>query len=372
MRCLGVIPGTHRIDIVERPEPGLPAESEVLIEMVECGVCGTDRHIIAGDWARPEPGRRELVLGHEPLGRVLKVGQAVRHLREGDYVTATNQRSCGRCSSCAAGEVDLCLTAAGSGRGVGGMDGFLRPRLLDDAAFCVGVPDDLAAAAVLTEPLAVGEKAIAQIRQIQRRLPRTPWTEQADAPEWAHGLRFVVGGAGPVGTLCALALRCHGAEVHVLDRAPADGAKGRLVRAIGAQYHCSSGIDLSRLADVVGHVDCAVEAAGSAELLVGLWRALGRNGALAIVGGGGGAHPAVHPGHLLGQALGKNQAIVGTVASNPRHFRAALSDLALARARFPEALSRIVTARHPLDAAEGAFAAVGEDDVKRVITLAGG
>jgi threonine dehydrogenase-like Zn-dependent dehydrogenase len=357
--------------VVERPEPGLPGEGQVLIEMVECGVCGTDRHIVAGDWVRPAPGQRSLVLGHEPLGRVLRVGPGVRHLREGDYVAATNQRSCGACTACAAGEVDFCRTAPGTGRGISGLDGFLQPRLLDDAAFCVPVPAHLAGVAVLTEPLAVSEKWIAQVRQIQRRLPGSPWTEQADSPDWAAGLRFVIGGAGPVGLLAAMALRCHGAEVHVLDRAPGDGAKARIVRAIGAHYHCTADLDLDRLADVLGHVDCAVEAAGSAELGVALWRSLGRNGVFVVVGGPGGPQVPLPPQAVFGQALAKNQVLLGTVASGPRHFAMAVQDLDRAQRRYPQVLAALLTARLDFDHAEQAFAEGGPDDIKRVITVAG-
>lgn len=371
MRCLGLVPGTHRLEVVARPEPGLPGPGEVLIEMVACGVCGTDRHILAGDWARPAPGERALVLGHEPIGRVLQVGLDVGHLAAGDYVSATNQRSCGGCAACLSGEVDLCLSAPGTGRGINGLDGFLRPRLIDDARFCVRVPGEVADLAVLTEPLAVGEKFIEQARQIQRRVPLSRWTEQADQEDWAAGLRFAIGGAGPIGVLVTLALRCHGAEVHVLDRAPADGAKARLVQALGASYHCSDGADLEHLTSALGHIDCAVEAAGSAQLCTALWRALGRNGIMAVVGGPGGPHAAVHPAMLFGQALGKNQALVGTVASNPRHFRLALEDLVRARARFPAAAAAVISARVDFDHADQAFTEGDQDSIKRVITLQG-
>lgn len=371
MRCLGVVPGTHRVDVVHRPEPGLPREREVLIEMIECGVCGTDRHIIDGGGGRPQEGEAALVLGHEPIGRVLRVGPGVKHLQAGDLVTGTNQRSCGGCASCDAGESDMCLTAAGSGRGISGLDGFLRPRLLDDAVFCVRVPGDLGPLAVLTEPLAVGEKGIEQLRQVQRRLPRSRWTEQADDADWAEGLRFAVGGAGPVGTLLALALRCHGAEVHVLDRAPAGGVKARILEGAGAHYHCTVEAGPAAVAHGLGHLDAVFEASGSAEVCVGLWRALGSSGAMVLIGGAGGEHPALHPGRLLGQALGRNQALVGLVASNPRHFRLALDDLTLCRRLFPGAISQVVTGRYDFDHGEQAFAAVGPEDVKRVITLAG-
>ena len=371
MRCLGVIPGTRRVDVVTRPEPDSPREHEVLIEVMECGVCGTDRHIIQGGWGLPEAGRDALVLGHEPLGRVLRVGQAVRHLAEGDLVTATNQRSCGQCPPCAAGEPDLCLTAAGTGRGIRGMDGFLRPRLVDDATFCVRVPDGLRDVAVLTEPLAVGEKCISIVRQTQRRLPHSRWTDQADAEDWAQGLRFLVGGAGPVGTLLAVALRCHGGEVLALYGAPAGGVKARILQAAGVHYHCTAGMDLTALEQMLGPFDCSIEASGSAELFVALWRALGRNGVAAVVGGFGGPHPSLHPRELLGQMMGRNQALVGLVASNPRHFQMALADLEICRRRFPAALAAIITARYDFDHACRAFEPAGPDDVKRVITLDG-
>jgi threonine dehydrogenase-like Zn-dependent dehydrogenase len=371
LRCLGTVAGTHRLEILHRPEPPLPGAGQVLIEMVECGVCGTDRHILAGSFRRPAPGQTDLVMGHEPLGRVLAIGPGVSHLGEGDYVAATNQRSCGRCAACVAGEVDLCLTAAGTGRGVGGLDGFLQPRLLDDADFCVRVPAALAPVAVLTEPLAVNEKWIQQVRQVQRRLWRSPWTDQAEAPDWAAGLRFAVGGAGPIGLLAAVALRCHGATVEVLDRAPATGTKAALARAIGATYRCTADLDLASLADVLGHVDCAVEASGSAELCLALWRALGHNGAFVVVGGPGGPQAPIPPRELFGRAIGRNLALIGTVASNPRHFALAVEDLALAERCFPGALAALITARWDFDHADQAVAPGGPDDIKRVITMAG-
>jgi threonine dehydrogenase-like Zn-dependent dehydrogenase len=233
VRAWGVVPGTRRVQVVTRPEPGPPGPGEVLLEVLACGVCGTDRHLVAMDRVRPEPGQEDLVLGHEPLARVLAVGPGVAHLREGDLVSATNQRSCGRCDACLAGEVDFCATGAGLGRGVGGLDGFLRPRLVDDAAHVVPIPSELGEVGVLTEPLAVGEKLLEAMRHAGARQRHRPWGRTDEA--WAEGLRVLVGGAGPIGLLVALALRCHGAEVHVLDRVPPASRKAAVVRGMGAR-----------------------------------------------------------------------------------------------------------------------------------------
>ncbi len=353
-----------------RPEPGMPGPGQVLLEVLECGICGTDRGILASSHPLLPRGQKDLVMGHEPLARVLAVGAEVRHLAPGDLATATNQRSCGACEACLGGDADLCLETAGNGRGVGGMDGFLQPRLLDDAAWCVRVPSSLESVAVLTEPLAVGEKALLALRHAQRRLGYSRWSLRAGMEDWAAGLRFGVGGAGPVGLLAALALRCHGADVAIFDRAPSEGAKARAASSMGAVYVCTADMDTRALRDAVGHLDAVVEASGSAELAVALWRALGANGALVLIGWPGGPHPEMHPQALLGQALARNQVLVGTLASNPRHFQQALDDLALARLRFPHALEQFITARWDTARAMESWDWADHEAIKRVIRLA--
>jgi D-arabinose 1-dehydrogenase-like Zn-dependent alcohol dehydrogenase len=60
-------PGQERLAEVEEPAR---QGSELLVEIVALGVCGTDREIVAGEYGWAPDGSDRLVLGHESLGRV--------------------------------------------------------------------------------------------------------------------------------------------------------------------------------------------------------------------------------------------------------------------------------------------------------------
>ncbi len=84
------------LTVRELPEP-IVGEHEALCEVLYCSICtGTDTHIVEGNfpWLAPYP----FILGHEAIGRVLKVGSKVRMLREGDLVTRVNTPPTGGCN----------------------------------------------------------------------------------------------------------------------------------------------------------------------------------------------------------------------------------------------------------------------------------
>lgn len=84
---------------------GLPADHEVLVRTVACGLCHTDLHVMTGDM--PVAGG-PVVLGHEAAGVVEAVGSAVTDLRPGDHVVACLSAFCGQCRECGAGRTFLC------------------------------------------------------------------------------------------------------------------------------------------------------------------------------------------------------------------------------------------------------------------------
>jgi S-(hydroxymethyl)glutathione dehydrogenase / alcohol dehydrogenase len=85
---------------LREPRPG-----EVLVRIAAVGICGTDLHVVKGEWERPTP----MVLGHEGAGVVEAVGEDVEALREGDAVVLSWAPSCGRCSDCARGRPAACI-----------------------------------------------------------------------------------------------------------------------------------------------------------------------------------------------------------------------------------------------------------------------
>jgi S-(hydroxymethyl)glutathione dehydrogenase/alcohol dehydrogenase len=87
---------------IELREPG---PSEVLVRIAAVGICGTDLHVVKGDWDRPKP----MVLGHEGAGVVEAVGADVEGLAEGDAVVLSWAPSCGRCADCMRGRPAMCI-----------------------------------------------------------------------------------------------------------------------------------------------------------------------------------------------------------------------------------------------------------------------
>jgi threonine 3-dehydrogenase len=80
----------------------------VLIRVLKAGICGTDQHIFRWDtWAQRRI-RPPLIVGHEFMGTVAAVGNAVSAIVPGDRVSAEGHVSCGTCLLCRTGEAHIC------------------------------------------------------------------------------------------------------------------------------------------------------------------------------------------------------------------------------------------------------------------------
>jgi S-(hydroxymethyl)glutathione dehydrogenase/alcohol dehydrogenase len=86
---------------IEVDEPG---KGQVVVRMAAVGVCGSDLHVVRGEWKRPTP----IVLGHEGAGVVESVGPAVEGVAEGDRVIVSWAPACGECAPCLAGRETAC------------------------------------------------------------------------------------------------------------------------------------------------------------------------------------------------------------------------------------------------------------------------
>ena len=92
------------------PETPVPCMGprDVLIAVTHAGICGTDRHIYEWDaWSRSRV-RRGITTGHEFVGRVVGMGQAVTQIQPGDRVSAEGHIGCGRCEPCRTGNGHIC------------------------------------------------------------------------------------------------------------------------------------------------------------------------------------------------------------------------------------------------------------------------
>jgi (R,R)-butanediol dehydrogenase/meso-butanediol dehydrogenase/diacetyl reductase len=169
------------VEQVPRPEPG---PGEVLVEIAECGICGSDLHMVFEQYAKPGA-----ILGHEWSGLVAAApsdsGWSV-----GDRVVGNPSPGCGRCRPCRRGRPSVCLNRA-TPDFVGYRGAFCQYKTVT-ADSLIRIPDSLSTRmAALAEPTAITLHAL-----------RLAGVHPDD--------HVLVTGAGPVGLLLVAVLRAHG------------------------------------------------------------------------------------------------------------------------------------------------------------------
>ena len=99
------------------PAPS-PSSNQVLVKVIACGVCRTDLHIIDGELTHP---KLPLIIGHEIVGAVVRKGEHVTKLNEGDIVGIPwLGYTCGKCKYCLQGKENLCENALFTGYTING------------------------------------------------------------------------------------------------------------------------------------------------------------------------------------------------------------------------------------------------------------
>jgi propanol-preferring alcohol dehydrogenase len=190
------------------PEPGA---GELLVEVLACGVCRTDLHVIAGELERHAS---PVVPGHQVVGRVTATGDGVARTRVGDLVGIAWLRStCGACPWCRSGRENLCPDARFTGWDA---DGGYADFAVVAEAFAYPLPAG-------THPVAVAPLLCAGIIGY-RALSR------ANLPA---GGRLGLYGFGSSAHLTALVAMAQGASVSAMTRGEGNRA---LARQLGADF----------------------------------------------------------------------------------------------------------------------------------------
>ena len=105
----------------EVPKPEIQHPTDVIVKINTTTICGTDLHILKGDVPAVTPGR---ILGHEGVGTITEIGDAVTTLKVGDQVILSCVSACGKCSYCKQGVFSHCLGEEGA-PGIGWIFGHL-------------------------------------------------------------------------------------------------------------------------------------------------------------------------------------------------------------------------------------------------------
>ncbi|HXA33303.1 MAG TPA: glucose 1-dehydrogenase [Acidimicrobiales bacterium] len=347
MKALTVVPLTK--DSARLDEVAEPPESDgpVLVQTLAVGICGTDIEILSGGYGWAPPGRDRLILGHESIGKVLEAPDGCGVAKDDLVVGIVRRPDPVPCANCAVDEWDFCRNGLYTERGIKEHDGYLSERYRIQPKFVVKVDPDLGLLGVLLEPTSVVAKAWEEVDRIGGRAHWDPKTA-------------VITGAGPIGLLAALLGVQRGIDVHVIDRMTS-GLKPDLVAAIGATYHTGS------IADAVeGGPDVVMECTGVDSLVLDAMQHVGIGGVVCLTGVSSGGHSiSIDGGTLNRNMVLENEAIVGSVNANRRHYEAAAEALAKADDKW---LARLVSRRVPLDSWQDALDRK-PDDVKVVIEV---
>lgn len=350
MQALTVQPGkagTLAVGEVEEPDPG---PGELLVDGLAIGVCGTDKEIVAGQYGWPPPGRESMVIGHESLGRVA-VAPPNSAFSPGDLVVGVVRRPDPvPCRACAHGEFDMCRNGRYTERGIKEIDGYGSQRWSVETDYAVSLDEALAEVGMLVEPATIVAKAWEQVRRVGQRAYFEPQ-------------RALITGAGPIGLLAALLSVQQGLDTHILDRVT-DGPKPGIAAALGATYHHGDIDDVAARLEP----DVVIEATGAGPLVFGAIANTATYGIVCLTGvSPAGRKLRIDAGTINRELVLENDAVVGSVNANLRHYRQAADALGKADKDW---LASLITRRIPLQRAQEAFAA-HSDDVKVVITLDG-
>lgn len=238
-------------ELREAPLPMIGAD-DALLAVEACGICGTDVEVFEGGPNRKYP----IVPGHEPLGRILEIGESARRKWDvdvGDRVAVHSTLTCGRCRTCRAG-----------------LRGCTAPEFADSTIYGFRSPDVapglwggfsthlyLAPEAMvlpMSTSLSVGSASLFNV--------------MSNGVDWVLGLgdaragtSVAIFGPGPRGLACVIAAKATGAGPIVVTGLAADRERLDLALELGAD----AALDVTGL-DVVEAVTDAL--GGQADLVV--------------------------------------------------------------------------------------------------------
>src|SRR5438309_11516684 len=96
----------REVEVAEIPDPSIERPTDVLVRVTSTNICGSDLHIYEGR----APLEQGMAIGHENMGEVVEVGDAVIKVKVGDMVSLPFNIACGFCRNCEQGLTGLRLT----------------------------------------------------------------------------------------------------------------------------------------------------------------------------------------------------------------------------------------------------------------------
>ena len=257
---------------IEDTDPGAAGPGQVEIAIEAGGICGSDLHYYNHGGFGAIRLREPMILGHEVAGTIKALGSGVSGFTIGERVAVSPSRPCNACDYCLKGQQNHCLNMRfyGSAMPMPHIQGAFRQRLVAESWQCHKVADSVSInEAAFAEPFAVTLHAVNRAGSLL-------------------GKRVLVTGCGPIGALCILAARAHGAaEIVATDVMDAVLAKASDIGADRTINVATDGDKLAAHSANKGYFDVMFEASGNERAVRSGLEVLKPRGVLMQLGLGG-------------------------------------------------------------------------------------
>jgi (R,R)-butanediol dehydrogenase / meso-butanediol dehydrogenase / diacetyl reductase len=310
------------VETVDDPTPGT---GEVVIAMRAAGLCGSDLRVFRSSAVGGEIA--EAIVGHEPCGVVVAVGEGVRSDWQGARVVVSHHYGCGRCEQCRVGATKHCAGGGTYGVTDNGADAdYMAAR----ESALVRLPDEVDFESGAMIACCAGTAYVALVRA-----------------QVAEGETVVVIGQGPVGLSVTALARGLGARVIAAD--PVEERRALAV-TLGADHVIDvSASDLGEVLDDLtagAGAPAVIECSGAETARVDALRVAGIRGRICFIGNGPPVR--IDVGEYL---IGKDLSCFGSWTFTNPELEACAAFVARERLR----LSDLATHRFAIDDAELAF-----------------
>ena len=259
--------GKNDIEVENKPVPQ-PGPGEVVIRVTLTTICGTDVHIVKGEY----PVRSGLIIGHEAVGVVHEIGEGVSGYEIGDRVLVGAITPCGQCNSCLNGNSSQCGGIPLGGWRFGNTINGAQAEFL-----CV----PFATANLAKIPDGVRDEEVVLLADIA-----STGFSAAETGEVKLGDTVAVFAQGPIGLCANLGAKLRGASLVI--GVDADPKRREVALRMGADFVIDPGMAqpvdvIKRLTNGRG-VDVAIEALGRQETFEAALRCLRPGGTLSSLG----------------------------------------------------------------------------------------
>jgi alcohol dehydrogenase len=316
-----VFEGKGKIAIREVPRPE-PAVGQALVRVTLTTICGTDVHILKGEY----PVREGLTVGHEPVGVIEALGEGVTGYAPGDRVIVGAITPCGQCRACLSGDSSQCGHGETGYQAIGGWR--FGNTINGCQAEYVLVPDAQANLAKI--PAGLSDQEVLLCPDIM-----STGFSAAERGQVRLGDTVAVFAQGPIGLCATAGARLAGAALVIgVDSVP---QRLEVARRMGADVVLNFKeqdvvAEIKRLTG--GGVDVAIEALGQPSTFENALRSMRPGGTLSSLG--------VYSGHLrlpldaFAAGLGDHTIVTSLCPGGKERMRRLMSIVAARRFPFQE------------------------------------